>query len=146
MLATTRWDPFRDLMSIQNELNRLFGRTWSSGEETESAGAWVPALDVYETGDRYVVSVELPGIDPDAVEVSVEDSTLTIKGERQFTYKDVNDDQFRRIERRYGAFSRSLTLPQTADSENVSASFDRGVLTIEVPKREEAKPRKIVVK
>ena len=145
-MAVSRWDPFRDLMSIQNELNRLFGRTWSSGEETESAGAWVPALDVYETGDRYVVSVELPGIDPDAVEVSVEDSTLTIKGERQFTYKDVNDDQFRRIERRYGAFSRSLTLPQTADSENVSASFDRGVLMIEVPKREEAKPRKIVVK
>lgn len=142
-----RWDPFRDLMSIQNELNRLFGRTYAGGEGgTGASGTWVPTLDVFETQDRFVVAVELPGIEPDDVEVSVEDSTLTIKGQREFFYKDATDESLRRIERRYGAFSRSLTLPQTADADRIGASFDKGVLTVEVPKREEAKPRKITVK
>jgi HSP20 family protein len=142
-----RWDPFRDLMSIQNELNRLFGRTYGGGEgERGTSGGWVPALDVYETRDRYVVAVELPGVEPADVEVSVEDSTLTIKGQRDFFYKDATDESVRRIERRYGQFTRSLTLPQTADAEKVEATFDKGVLTISVAKREEAKPRKITVK
>jgi HSP20 family protein len=140
-----RWDPFRDLMSIQNELNRLFGRTYGGGE-AGSTGSWVPPLDVFESTDKYVVAVELPGIEPGDVEVSVEDSTLTIKGQRDFFYKDATDESFRRIERRYGQFTRTLTLPTTADVEKVDASFDKGVLTIEVPKREEAKPRKITVK
>jgi HSP20 family protein len=142
-----RWDPFRDLMSIQNELNRLFGRTYGGGEGgTGSAGSWVPPLDVFESTDKYVVAVELPGIEPGDVEVAVEDSSLTIKGQRDFFYKDAADDAFRRIERRYGQFTRTLTLPSTADVEKVDAKFDKGVLTIEVPKREEAKPRKITVK
>jgi HSP20 family protein len=142
-----RWDPFRDLMSIQNELNRLFGRTYGGGEGgTGSAGSWVPPLDVFESTDKYVVAVELPGIEPGDVEVAVEDSTLTIKGQRDFFYKDAADDAFRRIERRYGQFTRTLTLPSTANVEKVDAKFDKGVLTIEVPKREEAKPRKITVK
>jgi HSP20 family protein len=143
-----RWDPFGDLMSIQNELNRLFGRTYGGGEagSTGSTGSWVPPLDVYESGDRYVVSVELPGIEPGDVDVSVEDSTMTIKGQRDFFYKDATDESFRRIERRYGQFTRTITLPSTADVEKVDAKFDKGVLTIEVPKREEAKPRKITVK
>ena len=145
-----RWDPFGDLMSIQNELNRLFGRTYGGGEAgsgaTGTTGTWVPPLDVYESGDKYVVAVELPGIEPGDVEVSVEDSTLTIRGQRDFFYKDTDDESFRRIERRYGQFTRTLTLPSTANVEQVDASFDKGVLTIEVPKREEAKPRKITVK
>jgi HSP20 family protein len=142
-----RWDPFRDLMSIQNELNRLFGRTYGGGESgTGASGGWVPALDVFETQDRFVVAVELPGIEPAEVEVSVEDSTLTVKGQREFFYKDATDESVRRIERRYGQFTRSLTLPQTADAGKIEASFDKGVLTISVPKREEAKPRKITVK
>jgi HSP20 family protein len=142
-----RWDPFGDLMSIQNELNRLFGRTYGGGEAgSGSAGSWVPPLDVYESGDKYVVAVELPGIEPGDVEVSVEDSTLAIKGQREFFYTGAADESFRRIERRYGQFTRTLTLPSTADVEKVDASFDKGVLTIEVPKREEAKPRKITVK
>lgn len=142
-----RWDPFRDLMSIQNELNRLFGRTYGGGEAaTGSSGGWVPAMDVFETQDRFAVAVELPGIEPGDVEVSVEDSTLTIKGEREFFYKDATDESVRRIERRYGQFTRSLTLPRTADAERIEASFDKGVLTVEVPKREEAKPRTITVK
>jgi len=139
-MAITRWDPFRDLLSIEGELNRLFGRTYG-----QSTGAWMPALDVYETKDRFVVTVELPGVEPGDVEVSVEDSALTIKGQREF-YRNIDEESFHRIERRYGAFQRSLGLPATADAERVEAKFDKGVLTVEVPKLEEAKPRKIEVK
>ena len=147
-MAMSRWDPFRDLMSIQNELNRLFGRTYAGGESGTAGGvtgAWVPPLDIYETPEKFVVHVELPGVDPDGVDVSVEDSVLTVRGQRDF-YSNVDEDSFHRVERRYGAFARSITLPQTADAERIEASFDRGVLTIEVPKVEQAKPRKIQVK
>jgi HSP20 family protein len=147
MSMLERWDPFRDLMSIQNELNRLFGRTYGGGEPASGqTGSWAPALDVYETVDRFVVTVELPGIEPEDVEVSVEDSTLTIKGQREFFYKDATEDSFQRIERRYGAFSRTLSMPTTADTERVEASFNKGVLTIELPKREEAKPKRVTVR
>ena len=144
-MAMSRWDPFRDLMGIQNEINRLFGRTYAGGETTGTSGAWMPALDIYETKDTFVVTVELPGLEASDVDVSVEDSTLTIRGERKF-YQEVDEDAFHRVERRYGAFARSLALPPTANAENIEASFDRGVLTIEVPKAEEAKPRKISIK
>jgi HSP20 family protein len=144
-MAVSRWDPFRDLMSIQNELNRLFGRTYAGGESAPSSGSWMPALDVFETQDKFVVTVELPGVNPDEVDVSVEDSTLTITGERKF-YENVSDDSFHRVERRYGSFARSLSLPQTADAERIEASFDRGVLTIEVPRVEQAKPKRIQVR
>ncbi len=145
-MAVSRWDPFRDLMGIQNELNRLFGRTYGGAEETGTTGvAWVPPLDIYETKDRFVVNLELAGVDPDSVEVSVEDSTLIVRGERAF-YRDVPEDSFLRVERRYGPFARSLSLPQTANANAIEASFDRGVLTIDVPKAEEAKPKKITVK
>ena len=145
----TRWDPFRDLMSIQNELNRLFGRTYGGAEGgTSTAGAasaWVPPLDVYETQDRFVLHVELPGIDASTVELSIEDSTLTIRGERGF-YEGVPEEAFHRVERRYGPFARQVTLPANANPEGVQATYDRGVLTVEVPKAEEAKPRKIEIK
>jgi HSP20 family protein len=147
-MAMSRWDPFRDLMSIQSELNRLFGRTYageSGGSTAGLAGAWVPPLDIYETDERFVVNVELPGIEPDSVDVSVEDSVLTIRGERSF-YAEVDEESFHRVERRYGQFARSITLPQTANAEAIEASFDRGVLTITVPKVEQAKPKKIQVK
>jgi HSP20 family protein len=110
-----------------------------------TSGAWVPPLDIYETKEMFVVSVELPGIEPDSVDVSIEDSTLTVKGERSFT-NEVDEDSFHRVERRYGSFARSLSLPQTARPEAIEASFDRGVLTIEIPKAEEVKPRKISIK
>ena len=146
-MVISRWDPFRDLMSIQNELNRLFGRTYGGAEESggSSGAAWVPPLDIYETKDRFVVNIELAGVDSDSVEVSVEDSTLIVRGERAF-YRDVPEDSFLRVERRYGPFARTLSLPQTANANAIEASFDRGVLTIEVPKAEEAKPKKITVK
>src|SRR5437763_3981164 len=149
-MAVSRWDPFRDLMSIQNELNRLFGRTYAGGEAGGSTGAstgtaWMPQLDVFETGDRFVVKVELAGVEPNDVDLSVEDSTLTIRGERKF-YENVQEENFHRVERRYGAFARSLTLPQTAEAERIEASFDKVVLTIEVTKVEQAKPKKISIK
>jgi HSP20 family protein len=146
MAAMSRWDPFRDLMSIQTELNRLFGRTY--GGETGGgavSGSWVPPLDVHETKDRFVVEMELPGIDPDAVEVTVEDSTLTVSGSRELA-TETEEDNYLRVERRYGQFSRSLSLPPATDPSKVDAHFDKGVLTIEVPKAEEAKPKKITIK
>jgi HSP20 family protein len=147
MADITRWDPFRDLDSIQDELNRLFGRTFSGPEKARPGvmGGWVPALDVYETADEVVVSAELPGLDPKEVEVSVEDSTLTIRGQRQFE-QETDEQNYHRIERRYGSFTRSIRLPQTADADKIQARFDKGVLKVEVPKREEAKPKRIEVK
>jgi HSP20 family protein len=144
-MAITRWDPFRDLMSIHNEMNRLFGRTYGGDVGESSRGAWTPALDVHETQDKFVITMELPGVSPDDVDISVEDSTLVVRGERKF-YREQDEESFLRIERRFGEFTRSLTLPSTADAESIQASFDQGVLTIEVPRKEEAKPRKISIK
>jgi HSP20 family protein len=144
-MAMSRWDPFRDLMSIQSELNQLFGRTFGGEGERVRGADWVPPLDVHETSDRFVITVELPGLGPEDVDISVEENVLTLTGERRF-YSDRSDDEFHRIERRYGTFVRSLTLPATADASAIETSFDAGVLTVTVPKREEAKPRKIQVK
>jgi HSP20 family protein len=145
--SIVRWDPFRDLVTIQDELNRLFGRTFTGSEPLRpgATGTWMPSMDVYETEDKVVATVELPGIDPNDVEVSVEDATLTISGKREFS-AEVNEENYHRIERRYGAFARAITLPQTVDTDRVDAHFDRGVLTIEVAKAERAKPKKIEVK
>jgi HSP20 family protein len=149
-----RWDPFRDLMSIQNDLSRLFDRTMSgegqSGRElatgsSMAAGSWAPALDVYETEDKIELRLDLPGIDPENVDLTVEDSTLTVSGTREFRRED-SEENFRRVERRFGSFTRSLGLPATADAERIQATFDKGVLTVEVPKREEAKPKRIEIK
>jgi HSP20 family protein len=144
-MAMSRWDPFRELSSIQNELNRLFGRTFSAETGEAREAAWVPAIDVAETQDRFVITAELPGVEPDDVDISVENSVLTLRGDRRF-YRETKEDDFHRIERRFGSFARSITLPSTADPERIRASFDGGVLTIEVPKKEEAKPRKIQIK
>jgi HSP20 family protein len=143
-MTMSRWDPFRELSSIQNELNRLFGRTFT-GEVGEREAAWVPAVDIAETQERFLITAELPGVEPDDVDISVENSVLTLRGERKF-YRETREDDFHRVERRFGEFARSITLPSTADPERINASFDAGLLTIEVPKREEAKPRKIQIK
>ena len=142
-----RWDPFRDLVSIQDELSRLFGRTYGGSEalRPSASGVWMPSMDVYETEDKIVATLELPGIEPDKVDVSVEDSTLTVTGTREFA-DEVNEESYHRVERRYGSFTRAITLPPTADTDKVNANFDKGVLTIEVAKAERAKPKKIDVK
>jgi HSP20 family protein len=142
-MAVSRWDPFRDLVSIQGELNQLFGRAFGQGEA--AGGTWAPALDVFEDRERFVIKVELPGLGPEDVEISVEEGTLTLSGERAF-YKEMDEAGFHRVERRFGAFARSLNLPSTADPNRIEASFVGGLLTITVPKKEEATPRKIQVK
>jgi HSP20 family protein len=146
MAAMARWDPFRDLMSIQNELNRPFGRTYGGEAGAPAAtGSWVPPLDVYETTEDFIVTMDLPGIEPDSVDVTVEDSTLTVSGSRELS-SETREENYLRVERRYGQFSRSLSLPASADANKIDARFDKGVLTISVPKAEEAKPKKITIK
>jgi HSP20 family protein len=136
MLA--KWDPFRDVKGMEEEFDRLVGRAFSRN-------AWVPPLDVSETDDRFELSLDLPGIDSEAVSVSFEDGMLTISGKREFA--DENKGQtWHRIERGFGTFARSVRLPRTADPERIDATFDKGVLTVSVPKAEAAKPRTIEVK
>ena len=134
----TRWDPFRDLRSTEADLDRLIGQAFSKN-------AWVPALDIRETEDSFEVTADLPGMTSDQVEVTFEDGILMIRGNREFE-RDQQEGQYHRIERSYGSFARSVRLPHTADAEKIEASFDRGVLSVQVPKREEAKPRTIEVK
>ena len=133
----TRWDPFRDLKGVEAEFDRIVGQALSKN-------AWVTALDIRETEDRFEVTADLPGMSSDVVEVTFEDGTLTLRGEREFS-RDQDEGQYHRIERSYGSFARSVRLPRVADSERIEASFDNGVLTVLVPKREEAKPRTIEV-
>ena len=166
-MAASRWDPFRDLLAIQNEMNRLFGRTYggegagtvgTAGEPATAdpapdvadvapyaRGTWTPALDVLETPEKVNVLVELPGMSASDVEITVEDNVLTLKGDRPF-YRGVSEDAFHRIERRFGPFQRRIALPKQSDTERISASMEEGVLTIEVPKVEQARPRRIEVK
>lgn len=142
-----RWDPFGELTSIQDELNRLFGRTFGIAEPSRRSaqGGWMPALDVFETEDKLVAKMDLPGIDPDQVEVSIDDATLTITGSREFE-RETDEQGYHRVERRFGSFARSIALPQTIDAEKVEASFDKGVLTVEIAKSEKTKTRRVEVK
>lgn len=142
--VTRRWDPFRDLEVMQSQLDRLLGRSFSNGEDLGSVGAWTPHLDMYETGDGYVIHVDLPGMSSEDVDVSVDNNVLTIRGERKLT-DEVKEDSYHRIERRFGMFARSVSLPQSVDVDGIQASFTDGVLRIDVPKAEQAKPRKIKV-
>lgn len=136
MLA--KWDPFRDLSSIEDEFDRLMGRAYSRS-------AWVPALDVRETEDLFEVTVDLPGMAPDDVSVTFEAGVLTVSGTRQFSREETKET-YHRIERSYGTFARQIKLPRTADTEKIEASFDKGVLSVTVPKAEVAKPRTIEVR
>ena len=136
MLA--RWDPFRDMKAVEEEFDRLAGRAFARN-------AWVPPLDVRETEDRFEVKLDLPGLEPKDVNVTFEDGMLTIGGKRQFETEDTGDT-WHRVERGFGTFARSIRLPQTADTERIEASFDKGVLTVSVPKSEQAKPKTIEVR
>jgi HSP20 family protein len=135
MLA--KMDPFRDLRTVEDEFDRLMGRAFSRD-------TWMPALDVREADDRYEVTVDLPGLEPKDVNVTFEDGMLTISGKRQFESED-KGDTWHRLERGFGTFARSIRLPQTADTEKIEAAFDKGVLTVTVPKTEQAKPKTIKV-
>ena len=146
-MAIVRWEPFRDLLTTQDRFNRLFNDTfsrfWGEGGEPTQTG-WLPAVDVYETDHNVVMKAELPGVDPKNVEIRVEDGTLYLKGERKFE-KEVKDDNYHRVERSYGSFARSFGLPSSVDSEKGTAEYKDGVLTLTLPKKEEAKPKTIKI-
>jgi HSP20 family protein len=138
-------DPFREFAAMQDRMNRLFGNVYLRDEDTSFRGAWAPAVDIFETeGHDLVVRAELPGLNREDIEVKVENSTLVLKGEKKFD-AEVKEEQYRRVERTYGTFNRSFTLPTTVDTSKVSADFKNGVLTVKLPFREEAKPRTINV-
>ena len=140
-MSVSRWDPFQDLLAIQDEMNQVFGRA----RQGQGGRVWAPALDISERKDAYVVTVEVPGIKAEDLDITLEDGLLTIKGERHFT-QDSSDQQFHRVERRYGSFRRSITLPSQVQADAIEASFEDGVLEVVVPKAEEAKPKKITVR
>ncbi len=142
MSTLTRWDPFRELTSLRDEMNRMFGR--SLGDGTRPAGTWSPPIDVFDTADAIVLKAELPGLTPDDVEVEVDDGVLSIRGERRFT-EQVEEGRYHRLERAYGQFARSLSLPTGVRADDITATFTDGVLEVRVPKADEVRPRKITV-
>lgn len=145
-MAMTRFDPFREFATLQDRMNRLFGDTYVRRDDDMTApGSWVPPVDIYETEGRDIVmKVELPDMSREDIEVTVENATLTLKGIKKLPH-DVKEDQYRRIERSYGAFTRSFTLPTSVDTSKVSADYKNGVLTVKLPFREEAKPRSVTI-
>jgi HSP20 family protein len=141
-----KYDPFGDLRTLQDEMNRLFSGTFSRGSQDEVLrGAWSPSVDIFENKNEIVLEAELPGMSAEDVSVSIENNVLTLHGERRFEKKDEGDN-FHRVERSYGSFTRSFTLPPTVSSENANAEFNNGVLRLTLAKREDAKPRRIEIK
>ncbi|HUX09306.1 MAG TPA: Hsp20/alpha crystallin family protein [Terriglobia bacterium] len=145
-MPIVRWEPIRDLVTTQDRMNRLFNETLGRffGDEGTRAGAWIPAVDIYETEQNIVLKAELPGVDPKDVEATVHEGTLYLKGERKYE-KEVKEENYHHVERAYGSFARSFELPASVDAEKVQAEFKDGVLTLTMPKREEAKAKKIKI-
>jgi len=144
-MVVTRWDPFRELASLQNRVNSLFqdyGRTGQ--DELTTAGSFVPPVDVYEDEHKVTLKLEIPGINQDDVDIRLENNTLTVRGERKFD-KEEKEENFHRIERRYGSFFRAFTLPTTVETENIDAKYENGVLRLELKKKPEAQPKQIKV-
>jgi len=145
-MAIVRWEPFRDLLSSQKEFDRLFRETFSPffRESELSTRTWAPPVDIYEDENKLVLKADLPGVEPKDVEIKVEDGMLYLNGERKFE-KEVKEENYHRVERSYGAFSRSFSLPTSIDSEKIAAEYKDGQLILTMPKREEAKPKTIKV-
>lgn len=145
-MALVPWDPIRNLISLQDRMNRLFDETMHRGRGTESMdmGTWAPPVDIYETENEIVMVAEVPGVDEKDVDVEVKDNLLTIKGERRME-KSVKEESYHRVERAYGGFTRSFTLPQAVDSEKITATYNRGVLEIRMPKPKKAKTHQIKI-
>jgi HSP20 family protein len=145
-MSITRYDPFRDLKTLQDEVNRLFSTNFSRsfGDEGISRGAWAPSVDIFENKDEIVLEAELPGMNREDFELTIENNVLTLRGERRFEKKD-EADNYHRVERAYGAFTRSFTLPQTVSAENATAEYKNGVLRVVLQKREEVKARRIEI-
>lgn len=144
-MAIVRYEPFRDLLATQHQFNRLFDNFFRSfGEDDSATGAWTPAVDIVENDDNIVLKAELAGVDPKDVDIQVEDNTLYLKGQRKFE-NEVKEENYHRIERSYGTFARSFALPSSINADKVAAEFKDGLLTLTLPKREEAKPKTIKI-
>ena len=145
-MAVVRWDPFHELTSIQDRMNRLFGGVYRRGDdELLMGGAWVPPVDIYES-DKHelVLSAEIPGMKREDIQLTVDNNALTLRGEKRVD-QEVTEERSHRIERSYGTFTRTFSLPATIDAARVSAEYKNGVLTVKLPLREEAKPKQIDV-
>ena len=146
-MALVRWTPMGHLQSFQHEMNRMFNELFrgGTGEEAGSGlGSWTPAVDIHETDDGYVMKAELPGVSKDDVSVDVHQNTLTLRGQRTHE-ADVKQDKYHRVERAYGSFQRSFTLPTVVDQDKVQATYKDGVLELHLPKSEAAKPKRIAI-
>lgn len=145
-MSIVRWEPFRDLVTSQDRLNRLFNETFSRVFDGSLMGprAWAPAVDIFETDQNVVLKAELPGVDPKDVDVRVEEGTLYLKGERKFE-DESKEENYHRVERSYGSFTRTFALPASIDADQATADYKNGVLTLTMPKREEAKPKTIKI-
>ncbi|HYW99068.1 MAG TPA: Hsp20/alpha crystallin family protein [Candidatus Elarobacter sp.] len=144
MKTLTRWEPFRGVISLQEQVNRLFNDAFERQGEESSLTAWAPAVDIYETEHELVVKADLPDVDPKDLDIRVENNVLTIRGERKFE-KKVNEENYLRVERAYGSFARSFTLANSVNSDAIKADYQNGVLTLTIPKKEEAKPKQIKI-
>jgi HSP20 family protein len=154
MTVLTRWQPTREFSTLQDRINRLFHDSFSrdsfardsfnGGQEALATSSFAPAVDVYEDEHDIVLKLEVPGIDEKDLDIRVENNTLTVHGERKLE-KDEKEENYRRVERQYGSFTRSFTLPTTVETENVSANYDKGVLKIKLAKKAEVKPKQIKV-
>jgi HSP20 family protein len=144
MNTITRWDPFHGLNSLQEQVIRLFESNLPARSDNSALTAWAPAVDIYETENELVIKADLPEVEEKDLDIRIENNMLTIRGERKFEQK-VNEDNYLRVERTYGTFSRSFSLPNTVNTEAIKAEYKNGVLSIELPKRAESKPKQVKV-
>ena len=150
MVMLTRWNPARESANLQRRMERLFDEMvgqgmWRTGDEQSLRGAWVPAINILEKDDSMQITADLPGLNPEDVEVTVEQGVLNIRGERKFE-EAAEGETFHRVERMYGVFERNFTLPNSIDTEKIEANFSNGVMVLNLPKREESKPRSVKIK
>jgi len=143
-MSITRWDPFRNLSTLQDQVNRLFETNFPARSDNSALTTWAPAVDIYETENELVIKADLPEMNEKDLDVRVENNMLTLRGERKFEEK-VKEDNYLRIERTYGSFSRSFSLPNTVNTEAIKAEYKNGVLRVELPKRAESKPKQVKV-
>ena len=146
MTVLTRWEPFREFATLQDRMNRLFRESFNDTGRDESltTSSFAPAVDVYEDEHRVTLKIEVPGIEEKDIDVRVENNVLSVSGERKIE-REEKEENYRRVERQYGSFTRTFTLPQTVDTDHVSANYDKGLLKITLPKKAEAKPKQIKV-